>query len=181
MKKQVGYVYLDGQSALTVKKRAVFLFACLLAVPAVFVVYMFVASGFWEVFLVAAILTLACDVLFVLANGLSYAARYSYAVTGETIRVRKGICCNKLAVFRFADVDRVRVKRYYRKKKVGADVQVYEGEGKSALRFLSDSDAVYDIRLYCGSGKHDLKFLPRTAAAAVLSYFEDLYDERKLA
>ena len=59
-------------------------------------------------------------------------------------------------------------------------VQEYEGSGASALRFLSDADAVYDIRILCGSGKFTLRRLSREAAAAALSYFEDLHDERKL-
>lgn len=178
MERKEGYVYLGREFAGRVRRRAAVLFACLLVIPAALIVLMFVAPGFWDVFLILALIALACDAVFILANGFCYASRFAFAVTESALRVRKGLCCRKLAVFRFSDVCRVRVKRYFRRKKVREDVQEYSGTGRSALRFLSETEAVYDIRLYCGSGKYDLKYLTQTAAAAVLSYFEDENDER---
>ncbi len=181
MKRQEGYVYLGKEFAGRVKKRAAVLFACLLVVPAVLVVLMFIAPGFWEVFLILALAAIAADGIFVLAHGLRYASRFCFAVMPATLRIRRGLCCRKLCIVRYADVNRVRVKRYFRKKNVDSGVQEYSGAGKSALRFLSESDAVYDVRLYCGSGKYDLKYLSQASAAAVLSYFEDGNDERIFA
>lgn len=181
MKREEGYVYLGGEFARRVRKRAAVLFSCFLLIPAALVALMFVATGFWDVFLIVALIALACDALFVLANGLCYASRFCFTVTDSAIRIRRGLCCRKLTVLRFCDVLRVRVKRYFRKKKVGTGVQEYKGAGKSALRFLSETEAVYDVRLYCGSGKYDLKYLSQASAAAVLSYFEDENDERIFA
>ena len=178
MKRADGYAYLSAEFAGRVRKKAVVCFLCLLTVPAALVALMFIATGFWEVFLIVAIVALAADSLFVLANGLCHASRYGYAVTGSVLRVRRGVCCRNLSVFRFSDVNRVRVRRYFRKKKVKNDVREYDGTGRSALRFVSETEAVYDVRLFCGSGKYDLKYLSQQAAAAVLSYFEDRDDER---
>lgn len=181
MKRHEGFVYLPRAYAAAVKRSTAVLFACLLVVPAFFVAMIFLAKGFSEFFIVMAILTFLADCAFVLLNGLCFASRYCFAVTGATVRIRRGYCCRKFVVLRFSDVKQVCVKRYFRKKRVKGDVQVYEGSGKSALRFLSQADAVYDIRLCCGSGEYDLKYLSQTGAAAVLSYFEDVYDKRGVA
>lgn len=180
MVREEGFVYLNAAGAAKVRKATWIAFGCLLAVPAVLAVMMFVSSGFWDVFLVLTVAALAADGFFVLANGLCYASRYAFSVSESAIRVRCGLCCRKLAVIRYSDALTVRVKRYFNKKNVGGRVQEYEGSGASALRFLSDADGVYDIRILCGSGKFTLRRLSREAAAAALSYFEDLHDERKL-
>lgn len=181
MKRQEGYAYLGREFAARIRRRSAVVFACLLVVPAAFIVLMFVAPGFTGAFLVLLFAALAADAVFVLAHGLCYASRFCFAVTGAAVCVRKGLCCRKLAVLRFSDVVRVRVRRYFRKKKVKGDVREYEGTGRSALRFVSETEAVYDVRLYCGSGKYDLKHLSQTGAAALLSYFEDRDDERIFA
>ncbi len=178
MERRDGFVFFDENYAARIKRRTAALFCCLLLVPAALVVFMFLAPGFREVFLLLALAAAAADAVLVLANGLCYAERFCFEVTPSTLRVCGGLCCRKLCVLRYADVDRVRVRRYFGKEKVGADVSEYRGGGTSAVRFLSEKEAFYDVRLCCGSGRYDLKHLSQEKAAAVLSYFEEKNDER---
>lgn len=181
MKKIEGYVYMRPEFAARARRRTIGLFVCLLLIPAVFLVLLFLVKGFGEVFIVAASASFLADVLLVLVNGLCRISRCCFAVTGSTLRIRNGYCGRKFAVVRYSDIYKVQVRRYFRKKDVAGDVCVYEGKGRSALRYLSEADAVYDICLYGGSGDYKLKYLTQTEAAAVLSYFEDVYDGRGYA
>ena len=111
MERRDGFVFFDENYAARIKRRTAALFCCLLLVPAALVVFMFLAPGFREVFLLLALAAAAADAVLVLANGLCYAERFCFEVTPSTLRVCAAISAKKKWARTFRNIGAAALRR----------------------------------------------------------------------
>lgn len=116
-------------------------FAVILLLSSPLYYLMITKSGFFGVYLFAAIFIVFADIMFVLVNGLLYAKNYKMQFCGETTRISKGIYGFKNLIFRKSSVLKVSVKTRTYKKVRYYNVKFFTEAGNATARYLSKQEA----------------------------------------